>query len=106
MLLEHTLLDIRPYCEPTYDEGTSPNESSVIKRNHHNVENSANFLPRTTFMNLYLEISTNSGLDLLSLFLQYDPINRISARNSLEHDYFRGLQESANTSMRGSSMQQ
>mmetsp|Transcript_21512 Transcript_21512/g.54191 ORF Transcript_21512/g.54191 Transcript_21512/m.54191 type:complete len:309 (-) Transcript_21512:485-1411(-) len=45
------------------------------------------------------------GLDLLSLFLQYDPINRISARNSLEHDYFRGLQESANTSMRGSMQQ-
>lgn len=33
------------------------------------------------------------GLDLLSLFLQYDPINRISARNSLEHEYFRGLAE-------------
>ncbi|CAD7928419.1 unnamed protein product [Amoebophrya sp. A120] len=31
------------------------------------------------------------GLDLLSLFLQYDPTSRISARNALEHDYFRDL---------------
>ncbi|CAD7950363.1 unnamed protein product [Amoebophrya sp. A25] len=32
-----------------------------------------------------------NGLDLLSLFLQYDPTNRISARLSLEHEYFKGL---------------
>ena len=33
----------------------------------------------------------NSGLDLLSKFLQYDPNNRIAARHSLEHPYFKDI---------------
>lgn len=40
------------------------------------------------------------GLDLLSLFLQYDPANRISGRNAMDHDYFRGLADVVNQAVR------
>lgn len=34
---------------------------------------------------------TNSGFDLLNRFLTYDPKKRISAKDALEHSYFKVL---------------
>jgi len=34
-----------------------------------------------------------NGVNLLSMMLQYNPNNRVSARNAMEHAYFRGLSD-------------